>query len=173
MRKLKAALAFLDENLEYFLIVVFYSYFVIVVVVEVVLRYGFNSSLLIAEETARYAFIWLAWIAASLATRKRLHISIQVFEERQSRNTQFGLSFVYNLLFILLCVYGIRYVLPIIQSQFDYGTLSRAAQLPMFLVYLAVPLGYALMVLRVIQNMVIDYLDFRAGRDLKKGQALF
>jgi TRAP-type C4-dicarboxylate transport system permease small subunit len=173
MQKLKAALAFLDENLEYFLIVVFYSYFVIVVVTEVVLRYAFNSSLLIAEETARYAFIWLAWIAASLAAKERLHISIQVFEERQPRKIRFLLSFVYNLLFILLCLYGIRYVLPIIQSQHDYGTLSRAAQLPMFIVFLAVPVGYTLMVLRVIQNMVIDYLDYRAGRELRKGLALF
>lgn len=173
MQMLKAGLRYLDDNLEYILIVIFYTYFVCVIVVEVILRYAFNSSLLIAEETARHAFIWLAWIAASLAAKKRLHISIQVFEERLSRKAQFMASYFYNLLFVLLCAYGIRYVLPIIESQYQYETLSRAGQLPMFMIYLGVPLGYGLMVLRVIQNMVIDYMDYRAGRDLRKGLALF
>jgi len=173
MKLLGRVVGFLDEHVEYVLIVAFYTYFVVVIVTEVVLRYGFNSSLLIAEETARHAFIWLAWIAASLAAKKRIHISIPVFEERFSRNGQFVMAFVYNALFILICVYGIKYVLPIIESQHQYGTLSRAAQLPMYVIYLAVPIGYGMMVIRVVQNIVIDYRDFRAGRDLQKGLALF
>jgi len=173
MRNAKAIIRFLDEYTEYILVVLFYSYFIIIIVLEVILRYGFNSSTIIGEETARHAFIWLSWIAASLAAKKRIHISIAVIEQHFSRKWQYAMNYFYNALFVILCSFGILYVFPIIQIQFQYETLSRAAQYPMYLVYLAIPIGYGLMIVRVVQNMIIDYQDFHAGKPIRKGGALF
>ncbi len=83
------------------------------------------------------------------------------------------MNYFYNALFIILCSFGIFYVFPIIQTQIQYETLSRAAQYPMYLVYLAIPIGYGLMVVRVVQNIIIDHQDFKAGRPIRKGAALF
>lgn len=173
MTNAKAVLRFLDEYAEFCLIVVFYSYFIIVIVLEVILRYGFNSSTIIGEETARHAFIWLAWIAASLAVKKRIHISVAVLEQHFSERWQYVMNYFYNMLFVILCGFGIYYVLPIIESQIQYETLSRAAQYPMFMIYMSIPIGYGMMIARVIQNMVIDYGDMKAGRPIRTGPALF
>lgn len=173
MSNAKAIIHFFDEYVEYVLIVLLYSYFIIIIVLEVILRYGFNSSTIIGEETARYAFIWLAWIAASLAAKKRIHISVAVIEQHFSRKWQYAMNYFYNAFFIIFCSFGIFYVLPIIQTQFQYETLSRAAQIPMYLVYLAIPIGYGLMIARVVQNMIIDYRDFKAGKPIRTGAALF
>lgn len=153
----------MDERLELWALTVFYLYFIIIVVIEVVMRYVFNSSTIIGEETARHSFIWLSWIAASYVTKKRTYIRITMFENKIPFNVKYYLSVIYNVLFIIFCILTFVYVMPIMQTQAKYGTLSRATQYPMWIPYLAVPVGYAMMMFRVIQNMVIDFKDWKKG----------
>lgn len=163
----------LDEKLEYWMITIFYSYFIFIIIIEVVLRYGVNTSTVVGEETARHAFIWLSWVAASMAVKKRIHIKIAFLENKVSSKRQFQLNFLYNILFIIFCAISIRYVIPIMKAQVAYETLSRAAQIPMWIPYLSIPFGYGMMILRVVQNMIIDYKDMKAGRPIQIGDTLF
>jgi len=163
MQTLKKILHLLDERIELWLLTIFYLYFVIIVIVEVTMRYVFNSSTIIGEETARHAFIWLSWIAASYVVKKRIYIRISLIDEKISTSTKYYFSIFYNILFIIFCVLTFWYVLPIMKAQAQYGTLSRAAQYAMWIPYLAVPVGYAMMLFRVIQNMFLDYGNFQKG----------
>jgi len=169
---IRSGLKILDERVEDWLITIFYSYFIVIVVLEVTLRYGFNKSTIIGEETARHAFIWLSWVAASLAVRKRIHIKITYLENKVSQRTQYVLNFIYNGLFILFCIISIIYVIPIIRTQIEYETLSRAAQYPMFIIYLSIPFGYGMMIYRVIENIIIDIKDMKAGNPIRTGDSL-
>ena len=169
---IRSGFKILDERVENWLITIFYTYFILIVVLEVTLRYGFNRSTIIGEETARHAFIWLSWVAASLAVRKRIHIKITYLENKVSQRTQYVLNFIYNGLFILFCIISIVYVIPIIQSQIEYETLSRAAQYPMFIIYLSIPFGYGMMIYRVIENIIIDIKDMKAGNPIRTGDSL-
>ena len=169
---IRSGFKILDERVENWLITIFYTYFILIVVLEVTLRYGFNRSTIIGEETARHAFIWLSWVAASLATKKRIHIKIKYLEDKVSARTQYVLNFIYNGLFILFCIISISYVIPIIRSQIEYETLSRAAQYPMFIIYLSIPFGYGMMIYRVIENIIIDIKDMKAGNPIRTGDSL-
>lgn len=173
MNAAKAVVHFLDDRIESILVVLLFTYFLVIISLEVVLRYIFNSSTIIGEETARHTFIWLSWIAASQAAKRRTHISISVIEKFLSQQGQYTMAFFYNSLFILLCILGFKYVSVFVGVHYKYNTLSIATRYPMYLVYAAVPLGYALMIVRVVQNMVIDYHDMRAGRPIRRGMALF
>ena len=42
----------------------------------------------------------------------------------------------------------------------------------LYMAYAAVPAGYALMMIRVAQNLITDIADMRAGRPLRRGTAL-
>lgn len=75
MRKLFSQI---DENAERWLLLALYIYIVMVIFVEVVRRFVFDYSSIWGEETARYAFIYLVWIAAAAAVRDRAHIRIDV-----------------------------------------------------------------------------------------------
>lgn len=173
MKKVSGFFKLLDERLENWMITVFYSYFIFIIIIEVILRYGMNMSTVVGEETARHAFIWLSWVAASVCVKKRIHIKITFLEHKVSQKRQFQLNFLHNFMFILFCVISIRYVIPIMQTQVAYETLSRAAQIPMWIPYISVPFGYSMMIYRVIQNMIIDYKDMKAGRPIQTGDALF
>ena len=169
----RAALRFLDDQIEYILIIVLFTYFLFIITLEVILRYGFNSSTIVGEETARHAFIWMSWVAASQAAKKRVHISISVIDRYLSPRMLYVMAYIYNGLFILLCLVGIKYVWVFVDVHYRYGTLAVAARYPVFLVYLAVPIGYGLMIIRVVQNMMIDYRDLKAGRPIRQGMAMF
>jgi C4-dicarboxylate transporter, DctQ subunit len=169
---LRRGLRWLDDYAERALVFVFYSYFVLIILVEVVMRNLFNTSLHIGDETARHAFIWLTWIAASIAVKKRLHVSIGLLIDRLSRRGQFYLNFFHSALFALFCLYGLRYVAPVIQAQVEFGTLAVITGYPLYFAYFAIPVGYALMIIRIVQNFVIDIVDLRAGRELRRGAAI-
>ncbi len=49
---------------------------VVMVFGNVVLRYGFNSSLLISDEMSRYCFIWLTYIGAMVAMHEGGHLGV-------------------------------------------------------------------------------------------------
>ncbi len=52
---------------------------VIMVFGNVVMRFGFNSGILISEEMSRYAFIWLTYIGAMVAMREGGHLGVDTF----------------------------------------------------------------------------------------------
>lgn len=162
-----------DDYAEYAMIVVLYGYFVSVIIIEIVLRYLFNMTTGIGEETARHAFIWLSWIAASLAAKKRIHISINLFYANMSYRGQAAMTLINNVLFICLATVVVYYTLSIMSDQFAYGTLSRAARYPMYLAYLGIPLGYLMMIGRLVQNVVADLAAYQRGEPPQQGGAVF
>ena len=68
----------LDRNAERYLMFVCYAFVCAVIIQEVGRRYLLNYSSAWAEETARYAFIYLGWIGAAYAIRERAHIRFDI-----------------------------------------------------------------------------------------------
>lgn len=51
---------------------------VVLVFGNVVLRYGFNESILISEEISRWAFVWLTFLGAIVVLRERGHMNVDI-----------------------------------------------------------------------------------------------
>ncbi|MDV5863313.1 TRAP transporter small permease [Pseudomonas mendocina] len=51
---------------------------VVLVFGNVVLRYGFNESILISEELSRWAFVWLTFLGAVVLLRERGHMTVDL-----------------------------------------------------------------------------------------------
>lgn len=52
------------------------------VFLNVVLRYGFNSSINVTEEVSRYLFVWLAFLGAILAFKENQHVSVTMLTSK-------------------------------------------------------------------------------------------
>jgi TRAP-type transport system small permease protein len=59
-----------------FLVVLSLAAMVVMVFGNVVMRYAFNSGILISEEMSRYFFIWLTFIGAMIAMREGGHLGV-------------------------------------------------------------------------------------------------
>jgi TRAP-type transport system small permease protein len=55
---------------------------VVMVFGNVVMRYAFNSGILISEEMSRYAFIWLTYIGAMIAMREGGHLGVDTLVKK-------------------------------------------------------------------------------------------
>lgn len=151
---MRRRLSFSDEKIEEWLLVAALVFIVFIVCAQVIFRYVFNFSLSWSEEISRYVLIWIAWISASYAVRTKSHIRVEVIKNLFSSGVQKGIEVIVLVLWFLfalfLAVEGTSLVLRI-ESM---GQVSPSNEIPMWIIYLAVPIGGTLMCLRVIQQAI-------------------
>lgn len=121
---------------------------------QVVGRYVFQSAPSWTEEFARYIHIFQVWIGAGYAVKLREHIKVtafvNIFNGAARKIMDIASTLIWFVLIVLVAVFGTQLVLATLQ----YGQVSPATQIPMWIVYLAVPLGSVSMAVRLIQQLV-------------------
>jgi C4-dicarboxylate transporter, DctQ subunit len=122
--------------------------------VNVVLRYVFHAPLAWAEELTMYAMVWIVFVGGSVVVRTRGHIAVDVLPLMLSRAGNRALAAavrVAGLVFLAVFVwYSLEHTLRVRAS----GQVMPAMLAPMWLAYLAMPVGGALMTMRMLQGLV-------------------
>ena len=85
------------------LLVILLAGMAIMVFGNVVLRYGFNSGILVSEEMSRYFFVWLTFIGAVVTFRENAHLGVESLVQRFGRNGRL-ICMVLSDVIILLCM---------------------------------------------------------------------
>lgn len=75
----------------------------ILVFINVVLRYGFNSNLGITEELARYLFVWLTFLGGISAFIKNTHVQVDSFLKRMSPGVRRVVQTLSDLAMLFCC----------------------------------------------------------------------
>src|SRR5699024_2026506 len=119
----------------------------------------FNESLTCSEELSRYAFVWFLYTSAAFAFRYKLLVNFSfliLFSEKITPILS-GLLKITALLFLIsFLVFLDIYSIKLVMTQFNTGQLSSANHIPMYLIYLGMPLGAFLMTFRVVQHIVFE-----------------
>lgn len=117
------------------------------VLMQVFFRYVLNESLFWAEEAVRFSMVWSVLLGSALVARDRAHIRIDVVENLLPPGARRVLDTALDLLMIafaiILAVTGMRFVGRSMMQT------SQSLNLPMWLVYCAVPVGAVLQALFV------------------------
>ncbi|MBI1985877.1 MAG: TRAP transporter small permease [Rhodospirillales bacterium] len=169
----RAILRNIDKNGERYLLLVFYTLVVAVIGVEVFRRFVLSFSSVWGEEVARFAFIYLTWVGASAGVKNRSHIRIDVIYGWVPERHHVWLYVLADVATMIFAVIALYYsLIPILTSiNFDNVTDGLRINRSFFLV--AVPLGFTMTIVRVVQNLVRDVRDHRAGRPVYRGKKLF
>jgi TRAP-type C4-dicarboxylate transport system permease small subunit len=77
---------------------------VLMVFGNVVLRYVFNSGIVVSEELARFCFVWLTFIGAIVAVRDNAHLGMDNVVARLSRRGKLACLAASQLLILMCCV---------------------------------------------------------------------
>ena len=129
-------------------IMVLMAFLVVVVVLSVIFRYILLSPLTWSEEVGRYVMIWVGFLAASIAMREGLHVSVEfllhwvtlgiaVWLRRLARGAMGG---------FLLIVMGYGFFL--VTNLWEQW--SPVMGIRMTWPYLAIPVGSLLMLIQVV-----------------------
>lgn len=127
--------------------------------VNVVLRYVFLAPISWAEEVTIYLMIWIVFIGSSAIVRQRAHLAIDLVLNMLNPKGRRALMFVAVaatlLFFCVFIYYSGMHTLRIFSS----GQVTPNLQAPMWLTYLAMPVGGSLMLLRSMQVLFLLFAD--------------
>lgn len=170
---MRALLRALDRDGERWAMLVFYAFCTIVIVQEVVRRFVLNFSSAWGEEAARYAFIYLGWIGAAYAVRERAHIRFDIVLQRLAPRAKALLFIFTELATIAFALIALYWSMHTVRQLLQFEGTTPVLRVNKVWFEAAVPIGFALIVLRSVQGIVRDWRDLRAGRAPFAGKAMF
>lgn len=132
----------------------------VIIFVNVVMRYVFNTGFIWAEEFVRYEIVWLVFIGGSVAARKGIHIGVEAVLHVLPPVMERALKVIVGLICIGFCLALIVYGTELVAQTRVFNQRTSAMQAPFWIAQLAVPLGAALMLLRFAQRLWRDVLGF-------------
>lgn len=163
----------LNRNAERWALLVFYTMLVVTMAVEVIRREVFAYSSIWGEEIVRYAFIYLAWIGASAAVRERAHIRIDVIFNYVGPRGKALLYIFGDLVMLVMAALAVFWSFETLAVSWEFGSVSHGLRVSMVWFLAAVPIGFSLMIFRLVQSLIRDVGDFRSGRPVYEGARLF
>ena len=150
---MKPIAQFVGKAIEAFAVIIL-SAMSILVFLNVVLRYGFNSSINITEEVSRHMFVWLAFLGAVLAFSENQHVSVTVLVDKLSPLGRSVLR-LFTDAAMLFCCYLIVDG-SWIQFQLNLGNLAPISGLPQGITFLASVVAGVLIGILIIARMVAN-----------------
>ena len=163
----------LDKNAERWALLVFYVMLVGTMFIEVIRREMFSYSSIWGEEIVRYSFIYLAWIGASAAVKERGHIRIDVIMEYVNPRVKALLYMFGDIVMAIVALIALYWSYEAVHVSWKFGSVTHGLRVSQVWFLSAVPIGFALVMVRLVQSFIRDINDFRAGRPVYEGDKLF
>ena len=124
----------------------------VVVIAEVLLRYGLGQTLVVTEELSRYLMVWIAFLGSVLLIREHGHIAAEGLANwlgPRGRRAADALAQLLTIVFLVtLAVAGLQ-TLP---GQRDQALTT--INITIFWFYLAIPVGAGLMALIAVARLL-------------------
>lgn len=147
---------------------------VVIMIVQVFARYVLNASLIWAEELCRYILVWQSFLLIGIAYLQGELIILDVLSTRVSPRVRLLIRVLVAIpvcyFLYLMVAHGIVYAgrfkaqtIPAI--DFIWTSLfGRPAALPIFWVYVSVPIGCAILLVHILASLAVDAMATLTGR---------
>ena len=167
-------LRWLDLNLEKSVLVIAYSACAGIVAVEVFRRYVFSLQAPWSTFVPSYLFLWLTWLGAAYCVKLRCHLVFNELRVRMPRHWQYIFMQLDYVLYFVFGTIVIFWSFDLVALHFEMESIVPGTDdVLSWWFYSATPVGWTILLMRVGQNIVIDYRDFTSGAEVKvKGRGL-
>lgn len=129
---------------------------VITIGMQVFNRYVMGSSLVWSEELGRYLFIWSVYVGCGYAMREDRHLQVTALKQFTGPFVNRVLDVFTQIATLVFCGFAVWWGIGMIRFLMQTGQEAPALEIPIYWVFLALPVGMALMALRCIQNLWAD-----------------
>ena len=121
---------------------------------QVVSRYVFNAPFMWTEELARSLGIWLVLLCTGLVVREERHLGFEILPETWKP----VLRLIANLAILFFSICLIKGSITFVKVA--GGMKSTALQIPLWILYLSIPVGLILMAIFAFDNFKKDIVIF-------------
>ncbi|WP_425093410.1 TRAP transporter small permease [Tropicimonas sp. S265A] len=162
-----------DKNGERWALLFFYVMLVATMFIEVLRREIMSYSSIWGEEIVRYSFIYLAWIGCAAAVKERGHIRIDVLMQYVGRRVKAVLYIFGDIVMFVVSVIALYWSFETVLVSAKFGSVTPGLRISQVWFLMAVPVGFSLVIMRLVQSFLRDIRDLRAGRPVYEGDKLF
>ncbi|WP_447894091.1 TRAP transporter small permease [Vreelandella sp. GE22] len=135
---------------------------------NVIVRYGTNYSLAATEELLTNGFLILTVFGAAIAARRGEHLAVSILYDLLPALLRKCLLVVSGGLSLVLLILSAYFSWEVFTNQLASGMRSYGLGLPAWYYHIAVPFGFALIIIRYLQSMW-DELKNRRGATMENG----
>lgn len=162
MAFIKAILNWLDRNTEKVVILITYSTMAGIIFVEVIRRFLFNQQVAWSTTIPVLLFLWVTWFGASYNIRKRTHLALSEVRAILPYRMQFFCFVLDAILWIVFAIIVIYYTYQQTYLAYDnFAIVGGTDDVMEWWFYLATPLAWGLIIIRVLQNLMQDIQRYR------------
>jgi len=159
------------RKVESYIIAFSIIFITVITFINVSMRYLANTSWTWAEELTRYIMVWMTFIGASLCVRDNVHVTMDVLMEKGPKWLKRPLLyFTYAgsaIVSLYLAYLGWNLAMKIKPT----GQVSSAMEfLPIWLVYICVPIGGVLMAKNFIHLLILNLKSKETVKTIKDGE---
>ncbi|MFP8952901.1 TRAP transporter small permease [Natrialbaceae archaeon A-arb3/5] len=152
------------EGLIALLILIVYT---AIIALDVAQRTLWGGSFTWSLEIVLGLFTWMTWLSAAFAVRHRSHLRFTLVRKALSNRANYLMYWVEYVAWIGIMGLVLRYSVPIFLDQWETGRLVVGTEfVPSALLYLAVPVGMTLVMLRATEQIVRVTREYRRGEDI-------
>ena len=148
---MKKVFDYLNKNLEELMMVILLAVIACVILLNVVMRYVFKQALSWPEELARYCYVYSGMFSAGYCLRRNVSFRVDLLYKVFPKPMQIAIEYTGKIIVLFLYAFMAYASLDLIAKT---TSASTAMQLPMKYVYLSIPIGMTLGVIRAIQDLI-------------------
>ncbi len=136
----------------------------------VIMRYVFNSPWAWADDVSRYLVVWGIFFGASVALRLEEHIKIDFLYDLLAKihgHLAKALDVAANLIGLIFFAFLVYASSTLIAKAYESGQIVIGIQLPVWILYLILPIMGVMMMARLILN-IINIMTSTSAREEDK-----
>ncbi|GED14316.1 C4-dicarboxylate ABC transporter permease [Aneurinibacillus migulanus] len=120
----------------------------------VMMRYAFNEPKAWVEEVANYTIVWGALLGVPVALRNNHHIQVDMVYDKLPRGAQRAVDIFASVMGVLFCIFFTYYGYVLVAKRYVSGMVSMDVGIPMWLVYLILPISGIMFFFRFLEKLV-------------------
>ena len=152
------------DKVASFLCILIVGLMTLLVTWQVASRYLFNSPSAVSEVLARYLFIWLVLIGGAYVFGLREHMAITFMRDKMPRKLRLSLEVLGELATTVFALLVLT-IGGFIGMERQMAQLDSALQIPIGIIYIAIPLSGAMTLFYCLYNQYELFRKFSSKQD--------
>lgn len=163
------SIRWLDENLEACIASSLLALIVLLISVQVFMRYVLGDGLSWTEESILWIFVWFIWVGISYAFKEERHVKVTFLVNFLPQVSKRCVEIFIDILIITFLIILTYQSYKLITLPWVIVQKSVVLNLPIYLLYASAPFGSILSIFRISQNL---YNNYRSSSDVSAPQSI-
>ena len=142
---------------------------VLIMLLQIVMRYLLNNSLSWTEEFCRYCYIYLMFIGMSFAIKEGSNLRVDAIIEMLPFSFRRIMMGLVDLLVFAMLIFMFLSSVTAVGNAYMVGNYSTGLKMPLYIIYCSVPIGFGLSIVRYVELYVKKIYRIRKSKIKGKG----